>query len=137
MKALKINAANSAAIEIALAEVNGRSVAHTYTSASDIEALAKIGENRGLLLLGAKKNLPGAKLAATSGDCVSNSYAKQARSRNATHVVLERRSSGWFLVSINATHVYQDGGGAYLSLTLAQDTIACAVLRKQYLIRAE
>jgi hypothetical protein len=46
------------------------------------------------------------------------------------------RASGWFLIRIESTHVYELGGGDdLLSLTAAQDAIAVANLRKTYSVQ--
>ena len=79
-KPIQITEKNAAAIEAALAEVNGRAGAHAYTSFSEIEQLAKAAEARLSALGILKKNAQGARWTETSGSEVSNAYAKKSRS---------------------------------------------------------
>ena len=137
-KPIQITEKNAAAIEAALAEVNGRAEAHAYTSFSEIEQLAKAAEARLSALGILKKNAQGARWTETSGSEVSNAYAKKSRSRTATTVRLERKSAGWYLVQANKTEIWQQGGGAgRIALTPAQAEQAIASFRAGFSIAAE
>ena len=132
MKAVKITEKNSAAIVAALAAVNGKATAHSFTMFGDIDYLARVAEKQLLDLVGSQKAAVGAAFRATSGSKVANSY-KYARS--GTLVALERRSTGWFLVHAAEQTLYPNTGGARrLVLTQAQDAKAVEVLRSTYTI---
>jgi hypothetical protein len=133
MKAIKISAQKIDAIESALRAVNGKASAHGYTTATEIGYLADTAEFR-LEQLGLPKNQrAGAVSVATSGDRVSNSYARKNFFRIATRVVLERRSTGWSLIDVRRTQIGQQGGGdATLVLTEAQSEEAVRRFRSQY-----
>lgn len=129
MKAIKIDIKNAATIEAALAAVNGRAEAHTYTTFYEVADVAAKAEAalENLLLKGDR---PGARWSKTSGSKVANSYKN---SRLATTVVLERKTAGWYLVEVHSVSVMESGGGkGRLTLTQAQDAAAKALLQKQY-----
>ena len=122
-----------AAVGIALEAVNGKANQHTFTNLYEINEIVRCAEEKLENLGIAKKDRPGAKVYATSGGAVPKNYKYK---RVATDVTLERRASGWFLIRIESTHVYELGGGDdLLSLTAAQDAIAVANLRKTYSVQ--
>jgi len=110
MKPIKITAANTEAINAALKAVNGKATIHTFTHAWEIAGLVNAADAELARIQLPKTMHVGAKYHAVSGDKVSNSYAKKAGTRIATNVRLERRSTGWFLVGIEADEVWQQGG---------------------------
>jgi hypothetical protein len=133
-KAIRISEENIAAIEAALAAVNGKASTHCFTSFEEIAALAAVGEEKVADLLGAKKHAPGATLSARSGSAMPNSYDYR---RKGTAVRLDRRATGWFLASVTETVLNNNGGGRpWVSLTPEQDARAVAVLRERYSVQA-
>lgn len=104
-------------VEKALKDVNGRAEGHTYTTIHDINDLVKDAESRLNALDLPKPQRVGAFFYSTSGADVPSAYKY---SRAATRVGLERRASGWFLVSISADTIYKEGGKNNLMLTKAQ-----------------
>lgn len=124
MKAIKINIENAAAITAALKAVNGKAEAHAYTSYYEIVELTANADAE-LARIGLPRSMhTGAEYRALSGEKVSGTYAKKARTRAATRVCLERRSTGWFLTSIQAAEVWQEGGNQRLVITTEQQTEA-------------
>ena len=134
MKAIKIIPDNFSTIVAALSAVNGRAAEHCYTSADEIEALAKYAECRLEHFGLPKAERPGANLYATSGAAVPNAYKY---GRKATYIVLERKGAGWYLTEVLPSNVFKEGGDRRLRLTKAQDARAVATLRKQYSVAAE
>ena len=134
MKAIKIIPDNFSTIVAALSAVNGKAAEHCYTSADEIEALAKYAENRLEHFGLPKAERAGARLYATSGAAVPNDYKY---GRKATYIVLERKGAGWYLTEVRPSSVFKEGGGRGLRLTKAQDERAVATLRKQYGVAAE
>lgn len=130
-KAIKIAESNAAAIESALKEVNGKSTSHTYTGYGEIFEIAAGAECRLERLGVAKARRAGAVMHATSGEKVANSYKN---TRTGTLVLMERRSSDWYLVSVSAKTLFGDGGSTTLHMTKAQDEEAVANFRKQYVV---
>lgn len=131
MKAIKVTAANAAAIETALATVNGKATAHAYTTAQEIIDLAERAESQleGLGII--KSARSGAVLISGSGSAVPNSYKY---SRTGTRIELQRKSSDWYLIGATQLTIFKSGGKTNLILTKAQDELAIAALRKQYSI---
>lgn len=131
MKAIKIVTENAAAIEAALAAVNGKSAKHTYTLANEIIYIAESAESNLMSLLTRKSSLKGAVVTATSGGgSLPNSYKY---SRQVTHVKIERRSTHWWLVAVESGSLFPNqSGGIHLTLTKEQDARAIEVLSKQY-----
>lgn len=149
IKAIKITAENSAAIEAALAAVNGCATAHTYTTFAQIEALAARAE-RELEDFGIAKTLrAGAAYDAASGGAAPKRYYP---TRIVTLVQLLRKASGWYLVCAVAMWLcgYRGVEGLMIAaeksgwsvcgyrsktgllLTKEQDAKAVAVLRSTY-----
>ena len=129
MKAIKINAANVAAIQAALLNVNGRALSHTFT-ALEIIIIAEAAEVEALGLLGNKKDVIGATMFARSGDKLPNAY-KYGRQVN--QITIERRSRGWWLIEL-VNYTANDKSAAYsrLTLTAEQDAKAVARFKKSY-----
>ena len=120
MKTVKITKENAEKITQALADVNGKARAHTYTDFQEIESLVKMGETRLESLGVAKKDRAGAFILATSGGAVSNSYNNKGFFRVATFVQIERKSSDWFIVKIAKREIAQKGGSVSVCLTKEQ-----------------
>jgi hypothetical protein len=131
-KALNITATNAKKIEVALAAVNGRAAAHTFTTFAEIEQVATTLERKLRSLGIAKKYRSGARGTARSGHSVAKSYDY---ARKATDVCLERRSSTWFLASIDEATAYAEDAHPRVTLTESQDAIAIANLRSAYSIK--
>ena len=133
MKPIKVTIANAAAIESALAAVNGKAHEHCYTGYADIQMLTESYE-AGLETLGiAKARRAGAVVTSTSGDSVPSAYKY---SRVATTVRLERRATGWFLTQVSSAMIRKEGGKSRLTLTPEQDEEAVTHLRTGYAIAA-
>ncbi len=90
---IKITEQNLDAIQQALDAVNGRSLAHTY-GAQDVLRLAQCAEAQLAKLKIATRARSGARLNATSGDKLPNSYKGRV---NRTVVTLTRGARDWFL----------------------------------------
>lgn len=135
MKAIKITVENKAAIESALASVNGRADAHTYTSYDDIDGIVKRAEQKSHALLGSRKSMIGAVVIATSGVAVTNAYAKKAFKRVATRIVIEYRSTGWFLKDVVKCDIYQEGGDERMFLSEEQRYVAVKKFTSQFNVR--
>ncbi len=130
MKAIKITAANAAAIEQALRDVNGKATAHTYTSFEEIAELAERAEAQLIDLIDCKKHAAGAKFDAVSGSKVARSYKNV---RIGTHVELVRNSAGWVLVAVRQCTLFAEGGRpGKLALTEKQTELAVAKLKKSF-----
>ena len=123
---IKICTKNAAAIEAALASVNGRANAHAYTTCGEIKAIAIKTEARVVEWVGAKKRTVGARVVSCSGTAVPSSYSGFRRA--ATSVTLECRTTGWFLTAVVRVDVTQAGGGAD-RLFLTRDQADCATAR--------
>lgn len=122
MKPIKITRENSAALEAALTAVNGTATKHTFGGWHQLSAAVDSAETEALGLLGAKNYLPGMEVHATSGGQTTAAYKY---SRIVTHVVLQRRASGWFLVSAHTGSLGpSQSGSARLSLTVEQAGLA-------------
>lgn len=117
MKPIKINEKNNAAIADALKAANGKAKGHTYTTHQEIEGLVYLAE-KALNATGLPKNKwAGAQFVSTSGDPVALSYRY---ARTGTAATIQRTTTGWNLVGLTTTAVYQQGGKAALLLTIAQ-----------------
>lgn len=132
MKAIKITETNSVAITLALIAVNGKAWDHTFNIYEAIAIIAAEAEAQVVEIVGSQKAAVGAVLKAVSGQKVANSYKYI---RIGTRVVIERRSTGWFLIDIVSETLYPNQGGArVLTLTPDQDAKAIEVLRSSYLV---
>lgn len=132
MKPIKINADNAVAIERALAEINGRSTAHAYTSIAEIIAIASTAEKRLETLGISKKDRPGVCVCSISGGRVANTYKYP---RQATRVTIERKCAAWYLINVAACTVYKEGGSTTLMLTPTHDAAAVHALRSEYSVQ--
>jgi hypothetical protein len=132
-KAIKIVEDNAIAIEDALKAVNGRAETHAYTEFYEVERLAEMAECELSALDLPKADRAGARWTETSGDKVPNACGKKWHGRNATRVVLERRSAGWYLLSAQKVQIGQSGSGAgRLALTQKQADEAARRLRARF-----
>lgn len=127
-KQIKICEKNTAAIEAALAAVNGRATAHTFVQYREIERLAERAELETLRYL-SKGEAPGATFTAVSGSETAKSYTYR---RTATSVELLRRAGDWYLAAVCDSTIFAAGGFSKLVLTAAQDAQAIARFRKRY-----
>lgn len=129
MNPLKIDPKNKQAITDELAAANKNAREHTFNEHLESQALAEQAESR-LDELSLQKSLrPGAVLEAVSGKSVASTYSW---ARQATRVVLERRSRAWFLIHVSAAEIQQWGGRIKLHLTREQDEAAVSNLRSTY-----
>lgn len=136
MKPIKIIRKNEESIDKALAKVNDQARAHTYGSMWDLTRLVKNAE-RQLSDYGIPKKIwKGVSIRSTSGDKVPNAYDRKGHTRIATHVIIDRKATGWFLVNVQKTTVWQEGGGTGLHLTAEQDETAVKNLRSKYVAPA-
>src|SRR3954465_11545984 len=117
-KPIKIIIENRDAIEAALRAVNGKATAHTYTSVYAMIRLAEEAEGE-LVVFGLPKNLrPGATYEKQSGGYLPNAYKNIAI---ATRVVIERRSSGWYLTGVQPASLFpRQNPRGYLTVTKKQ-----------------
>ena len=130
IKATRITEQNRAAIFHILAGVNGKATAHTFTTYQQIEQIAAAAEKQLIGLVGSQKSAVGARYKATSGEKVANAYKY---TRAGTAIILERRSTGWFLVDAVFVTLYANtGGDRRLTLTAAQDARAVELFRAGY-----
>lgn len=117
-KTIAIIEKNRAAIEAALASVNGKAQAHTYTSYAEIAGMAETAEAALSAINLPKASRAGAVWKEISGAEVAKSYRNP---RQATSVRLIRRSAGWHIVTAKAVTIWQEGGGkGSLYITEAQ-----------------
>jgi hypothetical protein len=125
------NPSDQSKIEAMLQSVNGQADRHTYTSASEIIAIAQQAEKRLDQLLLPKKYRAGVVAAKTSGGKVPTSYGYR---RIATRVVMKRGTRAWYLTYVLKTEVDHDNPEGRLSMTLTQeqDKIVTENLRKNY-----
>jgi hypothetical protein len=127
---IKIDSKNTAALEAALENANGRSTAHTFKWAFEIIGLAQQAEAQLQSLGLAKGSRSGAIATANSGGKVPNAYKY---TRITTIAILQRGSSAWFLVEIGTAESFRRTAGAvHVSLTPAQDAEVTATFRSQF-----
>lgn len=137
MKPITIDPKNAAAIEEVLHAVNGRSTAHAFTRFSELEELARQAELELAELHIAASRRAGAVFWATSGERVSNSYARKSSTRNGTKVRLIRRSRGWAIDYAVPETIHQEGGSTRLFVTPAQRDEAVAALTTRFAVLRE
>jgi len=125
------NPTDQAKIEDALRRVNGQAGLHTYTSASEIIAVAQEAEGKLDQLLLPKQQRAGAVAAKTSGSRMPGAYGYR---RIATRIEMTRGARDWYLTHILKVEVFPENPGRRLSLTLTQeqDKIAVEAFRKSY-----
>jgi len=127
---IKISTQNTAALEAALANANGRSTAHTFKSAGDIIECARQAEAQLQSLSLAKGSRSGAIASAISGGSIPNSYKY---TRITSIAILERGSAAWFLVEVGTCESFRRTAGAvYVSLTASQDSEVTATFRSKF-----
>jgi hypothetical protein len=129
MKAIKLTAANLPAIKEALILANGNACSHTF-NADDILDVVTVAEGELVFLLGNKKDMVGAMAFARSGCALPNAY-KYGRQVNT--ITIQRRASGWWLVSIvRFGTTDKSGESVKVALTTEQDAKAVARFQKTY-----
>lgn len=130
---IKICKENAKKIEALLAEINGKSREHTYTTYDDIVTIAKHAEM-------AVSNLPlpmscrnGARYHATSGQPVAHKYKGK---RNGTRIEILRGLADWYLISVVSVDLWPNQGGTEkLTLTSDQDVEIIKQMRKKYCVQ--
>ena len=127
----KISHSNFAKIDARLFAANGKSAGHAYTTVAELVALVEGIEDNLAALNISKKDRRGAVAYCTSGHKVPNSYKYR---RNATCVTVMRGPSFWFLTDVSNTSIDNSGGSKKLRLSVAQDGIVVAAIRKQYYV---
>lgn len=131
---IKIIKSNSDKIEMALSEINGYAISHTFTNYGEIVTQAHIAEKQLDRLLLPKKLRNNAQAIAISGDNTANVYNYL---RIATEITLFRNAGGdWFLIDIKKDDIYRKGGHDSC-IWLSKETSDEAVdnFKKQYVIR--
>ena len=127
---IKINDKNTAALEAALKNANGRATAHTFKFASDLIECARKAEAQLQSLGLAKGSRSGAIASANSGGRIANAYKY---SRITSTVQMVRGSSAWFLIALSTSETYRrTAGDTYVSLTSSQDAEVTATFRSQF-----
>ena len=120
------------AILAALQAVNGGATTHAFTTYGEIEGLARCAEMELQRLQLAPRDRVGASYTCVSGAAVANAY-KYART--GTRVILHRRIAGWYLVEIERTPIFAQGGGRpRLTLTGEQHAVAVKRRRERYVV---
>jgi hypothetical protein len=127
---IKIDIKHAAALEAALAAVNGKAKGHTYTDACELIDLAAKAEAE-LENLHIRKEARGDSIyTQTSGGKVANAYNNM---RIATQVKFRRGSSAWYLVDVKQVRVGTSGGGkSHLSITSYAEQAMIQTLRQKY-----
>jgi len=125
------NPIDMAKIDEVLQSINGEASMHTYSSASEIIAIAQQAEAKLDRLLLPKKYRAGAVAEKTSGGKMPTSYGYR---RIATRVELTRGARDWYLTYVLRIEVFPDNPGRHLFLILTQeqDKIAVENFRKSY-----
>lgn len=115
---IKISVQNAAAIEAALAGVNGRAAAHTFVAAEQVIRCAERAEAM-LAALGLPAGArSGATSASVSGDALSRAYKY---TRTITSITLTRGGTAWFLTDAAATVTWsREGSTTDVCLTESQ-----------------
>lgn len=127
---IKINAQNTAALEAALKNTNGKATAHTFNFPSEIIECARKAEAQLDHLALKKGSRSGAIASAISGGSIPNSYKY---TRITTIAILQRGSSAWFLVSLSTAESFRrTAGDTTISLTPKQDSEVTATFRSRF-----
>ena len=127
---IKIDSKNTAALEAALKNANGRSTAHTFNFPSDLIYCALLAEAQLDKLALKKASRIGAIATANSGGRVANAYKY---TRITSTAIFERGSSAWFLIEIGTAESFRRTAGAvYVSLTSSQDSEVTATFRSKF-----
>ena len=98
---IKITADNAAKINAVLAEANGKATSHTIRSWVLVDSVADEAESRLSAL--PKADRKGATLTHTPAGPSASSYKYAAQT---TRILIERRATGWFLISAARAEVY-------------------------------
>lgn len=131
MTKIKIDIKNRAAIEAALAAVNGRATSFTITSYLDVEGYANSAEKQLAASQLPKNERSGVTAVATPAGPSANAYKYAAKS---TSIRIQRGATGWFLLGVSETSVYPRQSER-LSLTITpkqRDTIAAKAVAGYY-----
>jgi hypothetical protein len=128
---IKIVEANRQAINILLAEINGKSSAHTACD-SNIFDLAESMENRLEDFGIAKKERSGAAAWGMSGGDVPSAYKY---SRIVTVYDIARGPKNWFLIFAKRDKNYSKAAKPHLRLTASQRDIAIAKFSAQFSVQ--
>ena len=127
---IKIDSKNSAALEAAFKNTNGKATAHTFKFASDLIECARQAEAKLNQLALKKDSRSGAIATANSGGSVANAYKYSRITSTAT---LVRGSSAWFLIDLLTSESFRrTAGGVYVSLTSSQDAEVTATFRSKF-----
>jgi len=129
MKPIKVCEKNAFAIEAALRQANGKAVAHTFTTYAEIAKMAEFAERIAYALLGTKAAAIGAKAIAQSGEKLPNAYKWTPI---ITSVTLEKKSTGWFLLSANSIETHFGGKRVCIFLTPAQKDMAISKFKLNF-----
>ena len=98
---IKITAANAAKINAALDAANGKATSHTIRSWVLVDTIAEAAESRLAALPKAQRK--GATLVHVPAGPSASAYKYAAQT---TRLRMERRATGWFLVSAERAEVY-------------------------------
>ena len=101
MTPIKITAANAAKINAALDAANGKATSHTIRSWVLVDSIATDAED--MLSALPKADRKGATLVHVPAGPSASSYKYAAAT---TRIVIERRATGWFLISADRAEVY-------------------------------
>jgi hypothetical protein len=133
MKPLHITESKRDRIKQELDAANGSATEHVFFT-SQVFKLAEKAETE-ILRYVLKKEATGARFQAVSGMPVAKAYSYV---RVATEVVLERRSTGWFMVEVRSRKIWPNQGGeTELQLTREQDIVAVSNFRARYSVLPE
>jgi len=133
MKPIKVDPKNAAAIEAVLKEANGRSVAHAFSTFTEVADAAEAAEEELIQIGFPNSRRPGAEAIVGSGVPVANSYKG---TRNGTKLRLRRNTAGWVLEACWAYPLYNNTRGRVeVSVTEEQDVYLVALVRAQYTVR--
>jgi len=129
---IKIVETNRRAINVMLAKINGKSLAHTADDTHIFE-LAELMEMRLEKFSIAKKDRNGATASGMSGGSVPTAYKY---SRIINDYTIKRGASAWFLISATKTETWGNADKDRLSLTVAQRDIAVSKFTAQFSVQA-
>ena len=101
MTPIKITLANAAKINAALDAANGKATSHTIRACSEVIAIADDAEARLSVL--PKSERKGATLVHIPAGPSAKSYKYAVKT---TRLRMERRATGWFLISAERAEVY-------------------------------
>ena len=122
MNAIKIEQKNAEKIVAALAEINGKATAHTFTTFADVQRQVDSAEKQLAVLL-KKKDWAGAVSVVLSGHDACRAYKYP---RVGTQIRIERRPSGWFLTEIEEAKLFSKGGDGRGLIYLSEEQTEAA-----------